>query len=592
MNVDRIHDAFPAPEYRGYQRETLDSIRDAYQAGNDVVIVRAPTGSGKSLLARAICGCARQPSEAEAGEVLGAYYTTPQVSQLEDVADDDLLTDLAIVRGKHNYDCVLPDEHDTPVDQAPCVRKSGYDCSIRHRCPYYRDRAIAAEKPIAAMTLAYFMQTAGSTVFGPRDVCVIDEAHGLAEWAETYATIKLSPRTVPGWADISVPAIEDLEDCAAFAERLIGHLDRRLDAVTGKDVLSPAEVQIRDKCRDRKSELAWFMEDVFTDDGTTWLVDQAAAGKPIAIKPLEPARYLNHTVWDRASKFALLSATVLDKDAFCHSVGLNPDTVAIVDVPHTFPLENRPLLDATCGKMTYEHRDEVLPQVATTIRQILQNHTGEKGIVHCHSYSIQNRLQSLLAETPADSRLWVHDGDDRDDTLAAWKRSDGDGVFLSVKMEEALDLDGDLARFQVLCKAPFPNTHDSRVAHRLENDRWDWYYRRAIRTIIQACGRVVRSPDDYGATYLVDDSLLDCFDRGAHALPQWFVDQVEAIEEPSLSLVDHTTEPTEMVDTLEDGDGDERTEVNTGHKRDQGQNDHSTATSSNRRDSNPLEDVW
>ncbi|KPN30486.1 hypothetical protein SY89_01221 [Halolamina pelagica] len=43
------------------------------------------------------------------------------------------------------------------------------------------------------MTLAYFMQTAGSDVFRMRDVVVVDEAHGLAEWAEMYAAVELSP---------------------------------------------------------------------------------------------------------------------------------------------------------------------------------------------------------------------------------------------------------------------------------------------------------------------------------------------------------------------------------------------------------------
>ena len=51
-------------------------------------------------------------------------------------------------------------------------------------------------------------------------------------------------------------------------------------------------------------------------------------------------------------------------------------------------------------------------------------------------------------------------------------------------MEEALDLEGELCRWQVLCKAPYPNTNDSRVARRLEDGQWAWYYRTALRTVI------------------------------------------------------------------------------------------------------------
>jgi Rad3-related DNA helicase len=131
-----------------------------------------------------------------------------------------------------------------------------------------------------------------------------------------------------------------------------------------------------------------------------------------------------------------------------------------------------------------------------------------------------------------------HESADRDAQLAAWKRTDDPDVFLSVKMEEALDLEGDLARWQVVCKAPFPNTRDSRVAARLADGQWGWYYRSALRTVIQACGRVVRAPEDYGATYLADSSLLDVFERARTDMPDWFAEQVDRMATPDLPPAD------------------------------------------------------
>jgi hypothetical protein len=52
--------------------------------------------------------------------------------------------------------------------------------------------------------------------------------------------------------------------------------------------------------------------------------------------------------------------------------------------------------------------------------------------------------------------------------------------------------------------------------------------------VIQACGRVVRAPDDYGATYLADSSLLDLFDRTTREMPAWFRDQVDRVSVPDL----------------------------------------------------------
>ena len=539
MDPSRIVEEFPAPSFRGAQEQALSDIRAAFEGGNDVVLVRAPTGSGKSLLARAIAGCARRPGEARADQPIGAYYTTPQVSQLDDVAGDDLLDDLSVIRGKGNYTCVLPGETTTPVNEAPCARETGFDCPVKHRCPYFSDRDLAANRNIAAMTLAYFMQTAGSDVFGQRDVVVVDEAHGLAEWAEMYATIDIGPDTVPVWDPDRVPAVEDTEDAASFAEALAGKCDRRRHELQRQPEIEPEEARERDRLAELVRDLRWFVEDVRDPESpTTWVVDQHdGAGTRIVAKPMDPARYLKHTVWDRGTKFALLSATILNKEAFCRGSGLDPSNVALVDVEHTFPVEHRPLYDVTQGKMTYEHRDETLPRIARLVVRLMQRHPNEKGIVHTHSYAIQERLMELLDDFGVGKRVRMHDKAGRDAALSSWKR-DERTVFLAVKMEEALDLKGDLARWQVLCKAPYPNTRDSRVARRLEDGQWGWYYRTALRTVIQACGRVVRSPEDHGATYLADSSLLDLFERARHDMPPWFAEQVDRMSEPDLPAFD------------------------------------------------------
>ncbi|MFP4625503.1 MAG: helicase C-terminal domain-containing protein [Natronomonas sp.] len=540
MDPSRIFDEFPARSYRGTQEQALADIREAFEAGNDVVLVRAPTGSGKSLLARAVAGCARRPGNATPTESIGAYYTTPQVSQLDDVAGDELLSDLSIIRGKSNYSCILQGETSTPVDRAPCAREREFNCPMKNRCPYFSDRSIAANRSIAAMTLAYFMQTAGSDVFGRRDVVVIDEAHGLSEWAEMYATIDLAPDTVPVWDACQPPAIDNLSDVEAYAERLQRVCERRQEELRGKVELSVSEAAERDRLAELRRDLGWLLEDLRDSESpTTWIADQHEGdGTAVTVKPLDPARYLHHTVWDRGNRFALLSATILSKEGFCRGAGLDPAEVSLVDVPHTFPVANRPLYDVTQGKMTYDRRDETLPMIARTIVRLMAHHPDEKGLVHAHSYDIADELRSNLDSFGVGDRVRGHDRENRDAALDGWNRSDSSDVFVSVKMEEALDLEGDRCRWQVLCKAPFPNTRDSRVARRLEEGRWDWYYRSALRTVIQACGRVVRSPNDYGATYLADSSLIDLFDRARSDAPAWFREAIDATTRPDLPPFD------------------------------------------------------
>jgi len=538
VNPARIRQEFPAPGYRGAQKQALADIQNAFEGGADIVIVQAPTGSGKSLLARAIAGCARTNSEAEGEEPYDAFYTTPQVSQLDDVADDDLLEDLCIIRGKNNYNCILPGQTDVPVSRAKCVRESGFECDVKHRCPYFTDRATAADRRIAAMTLAYFMQTANSDLFSKRDVVVIDEAHGLGKWAEMYGTISLSPTTVPFWSQVDVPNISGLDHAVQFCERLYSITERRLEELSTKEVLSGKETSEREQIYRLRGDISWLTADYKSDCETTeWVVNQPNNHGLISIKPLNPERYLKHTIWDRGNKFALLSATILNKDAFCRKMGLSSSDVAMVKVPHTFPVENRPLYDVTQGKMTLQEREETLPKIARIIVRIMQKHSDSKGLIHCHSYDIQEKLASKLSEYGVSNRVRTHEKEDRDAKLAEWKASNGNDIFLSVKMEEALDLSGDLARWQVICKAPYLNAGDSAVEARLEDGRWNWYYRNALETVIQACGRIIRTPEDYGATYLADSSLLDVFESAEHDMPPWFEAQVERIRKPNLPRI-------------------------------------------------------
>jgi hypothetical protein len=118
------------------------------------------------------------------------------------------------------------------------------------------------------------------------------------------------------------------------------------------------------------------------------------------------------------------------------------------------------------------------------------------------------------------------------------------------------------------------------VARRLEEGQWGWYYRAALRTVIQACGRIIRAPDDHGATYLADSSLLDLFERARTDMPDWFAAQVDRMTEPDLPAY----APAAALGD-ESGDGGSK---NRGRNR-------SRRRRSSRRDADethPLSDVW
>ena len=76
-------------------------------------------------------------------------------------------------------------------------------------------------------------------------------------------------------------------------------------------------------------------------------------------------------------------------------------------------------------------------------------------------------------------------------------------VLLSPSMTEGVDLKGDLSRFQVICKVPYPWLGDPIVRKRM-NKFPNWYPLKTATTVVQAVGRSVRNSEDTAITYILD----------------------------------------------------------------------------------------
>ena len=99
-------------------------------------------------------------------------------------------------------------------------------------------------------------------------------------------------------------------------------------------------------------------------------------------------------------------------------------------------------------------------------------------------------------------------------------------------MDEGVDLPGDLCRFQILYKLPYPSTEDERVQvrERTYEDGTDWYVYKMLTRLIQAYGRGIRFEGDYCQTYLLDNRIWDVVDEdydGSRIIPHYFLDVLE-----------------------------------------------------------------
>ena len=87
----------------------------------------------------------------------------------------------------------------------------------------------------------------------------------------------------------------------------------------------------------------------------------------------------------------------------------------------------------------------------------------------------------------------------------------------------------DLGRFSIIAKTPFPSLADKWVKKRADLSQ-KWYNLQAIKSVIQASRRVVRSRDDWGVTYILDHSFGSLYNRMKSYVPSWWRESFNEID--------------------------------------------------------------
>jgi Rad3-related DNA helicase len=67
---------------------------------------------------------------------------------------------------------------------------------------------------------------------------------------------------------------------------------------------------------------------------------------------------------------------------------------------------------------------------------------------------------------------------------------------------------------------------DERIKTLFEEDS-NWYTNKMLSNLVQACGRGVRSQEDWCITYILDGGASNVIQRSKTKLPKFFVDRVQ-----------------------------------------------------------------
>jgi Rad3-related DNA helicase len=234
-------------------------------------------------------------------------------------------------------------------------------------------------------------------------------------------------------------------------------------------------------------------------------------------------------MWPReVKKIVLMSATIGEKDI--EALGLmgkgGPQgrrRVLYIKCKSPISPEHRPIVPLDVVNVNHHSMETgAVEQLANEINQIAAFHPNEKGVVHA-TYELARRLRS-----EGNPRYMFHDKLSKKSVFDAFCSSPASAgaILVASGMYEGIDLAEDLGRFQIVAKIPWPSLGDPAIKHLSALDP-EWYLWETLKTTIQACGRICRTPEDYGATYILDSSFRRLYRQGIQMLPQWFVEAID-----------------------------------------------------------------
>lgn len=531
------------------QVKLLANIDQAFKDGYKFVVCCAPTGSGKSFISKTISNSSKEPSN-EFVELITSYnafkhghgggYTsadecsdTPSfgafaltiTKSLQDQYKE-MFDDISVLKGKSNYKCVVDDNYN--VEMAPCavLKSLKEDCWSKNKCPYYNSRNQALISTFA--TLNYNMFFSLPDHVKRREYLVCDEASELEDQLVKQFTctinfdvlrkseIVISPFDSSNyskaykWVSLMKNRInERIDIIKELVKRGVSSKGGKLASKNHVDNLKTEIINLRGILTKLNIlEETWsFCEYIFETDI-----------KSISFVPLKVDK-LSKFLFNFGDKVVLMSATIIDHKNYCKSLGI--EKYKYIEVDSSFDAKNAPIYVNTKVKLCYSNLNQNLPNLKKQIMEICEYHKNEKGLIHTHTNTITNYLNRNINEKRF---LFREPGVNNEDILLQHYESSDPTVLVSPSMGYGVDLKDDLARFQIIIKAPYLPMNDKRIEKLMKLDA-SWYTNKMLGTLIQSCGRAVRSKLDYCATYILDGAIIESVIKNKNKLPKYFLDR-------------------------------------------------------------------
>lgn len=525
-------DLVPEFKLRHQQLDALARIHKAMFIDDvDVVLLEAPTGVGKSIIELALCRFFNSFGQS-------AFIVTPQKALQDQLAK---LPSIKPMKGRGSYSCALVPE--LTAVQAPCIRsasirESNPECGDT-RCPYFKALAEAKAAPVVAHNYASLIaQTHIGGHFETRGLLCLDEGHTAADWIRNYMSIELTlddlatittsdppddPALFMGWFRAIMSEIDQIPD--GVPERIVATIMRVLShrSVYGvPDGLHDTYTEEMSDCQpeDREPYMSWAIERLSKPDAA--IVPWHTASEPIekggtkfVCMPIRVAPMAN-VLTGMGGKVLVVTATILDPELMLRELGLASRPSAEVIIDAAFDPDHRPIHKKYVGSMSYANARDTFPRLVDELGRIIARHANEAGIIHTVSHALAYDVFRAIRDRANGRQVVQMPREGRDGVIEKFLTGGygPNAILIGPGLMEGIDAKDASARWQAMCKVPWPHRKDPVVSWFLDdpNPRAKrhgerWYMWKTAQHCVQGFGRVCRTPDDFGVTYLLDNGF-------------------------------------------------------------------------------------
>ena len=530
---------FPFSHPRQFQLETISEILEAINKGYKYIVLEAGTGTGKSAIAATL------------SQMFDSSFILTITKQLQDQYLNDF-NDLGfkLVKGRGNFQCrnYQKDGIIQSCDLGKCVVE-GHSCKFslnnhekqkitkENTCEYYYQKFLGLNSKVTIANYHYMvMELNYVSDFSKRTMMICDEAHNIESMMMNQLTLEFDRHDLKQYLkfNLSKELINQLSDgnCTdwiSFVEKIKTKYEIELSKIENID-----NPQLREKkifIKNMIGDCERFLNHIYLDS-EMWIFDYDKEFGIAQFKPLKIDNYARETLFNHADVCIFMSATILDYRLFANWLGISPDDIYAIRRKSPFNLKRNPIKTYKSFNMSYSLLEKTAPQTVPIIKEILDKHKNDKGIIH----TVSAKCRDFLINNIKSDRFITHDTQNRSEIINEFKCSNEPKVLVSPSVNEGIDLPGDECRFQIIYKIPYPDLGDRQISMRNAIDP-KWYDYKTSLALVQTHGRGMRFEKDYCTTYFIDSRLDGYLSHDFfmnHFIPDTFIDAIDNLSNDDL----------------------------------------------------------